>query len=164
MAEAPPLMKGYLTLSQPLEQTFLSVQERNLLLLSISVANGCDYCVAAHTLGARRAPLPDEIIEAVCDDRPISDSGLEALRAMAQAVANDRGRPHEKVVIKFYDSGYTKANLLEVMPAIGMKPLSNYTNHIADTALDSAFRPVARGKDRLAEACFLADLVQHQCA
>lgn len=143
MAEAPPLMKAYLSLSQLLEQTSLSEQERNLLLLAISAANGCDYCVAAHTLGAKGARLPDEVIEAVRDDRPIPDNRLEALRVLAQSIANDRGRPKQEVIEKFYDAGYTKANLLEVILAVGMKTLSNYTNHIADTPLDSAFRLAA---------------------
>lgn len=143
MAEAPPLLKGYLTLSRLLEQTTFSAQERNLLLLAISVANGCDYCVAAHTLSSKGAQLPDDVIEAVRNDRPISNSRLEALRALAQSVANDRGRPDEETVREFYDFGYTKANLLEVILAVGMKTLSNYTNHIADTPLDSAFRTAA---------------------
>jgi len=143
MAEAPPLLKGYLALSQLLEQTTLSAQERNLLLLAISVANGCDYCVAAHTLSSKGAKLPADVIEAVRNDRPISNSRLKALRALAQSVANDRGRPAEETVREFYDSGYTKANLLEVILAVGMKTLSNYTNHVADTPLDSAFRTAA---------------------
>lgn len=143
MAEAPPLMKAYLTLSQLLEKTSLSAQQRNLLLLSISVANGCEYCVAAHTLGSKGAGLADDVIEAVRDGRPIQDTTLEALRVLAQSIANDRGRPKKEIIEKFYAAGFSEANLLEVILAVGMKTLSNYTNHVADTPLDSAFSPAA---------------------
>lgn len=143
MAEAPPLLQAYLTLSQLLAQSTLSAQERNLLLLAISVANGCDYCVAAHTLGARTAELPDAVIEAVRENTPVADPKLEALRQLAQSVANDRGRPEPAIVRAFFDAGYSQANLLEVILAVGMKTLSNYTNHIANTPLDAAFSTAA---------------------
>ena len=143
MAEAPPLMQGYLTLSQLLEQTTFSARERNLLLLAISAANGCDYCVAAHTLGAQAAKLPDDAIKAVREGRPLADARLEALRQLAQSVVNDRGRPQAALVQAFFEAGYTRANLLEVILSVGMKTLSNYTNHIAETPLDKAFEQAA---------------------
>lgn len=143
MAEAPPLMQGYLALSQLLEKTTLNTRERNLLLLAISVANGCEYCVAAHTLGAQAADLPEDIVEAVRTGKPLPDARLEALRQFAQSVANDRGQPPPARVQAFFEAGYTRANLLEVILAVGMKTLSNYTNHIADTPLDPAFEQAA---------------------
>jgi len=143
MAEAPPLMQGYLDLSQLLEKASFTPQERNLLLLAISAANGCDYCVAAHTLGAKSEGLPREAIDAVRDDETIPDDRLEALRQIAQSMANDRGRPNEAVIQAFFEAGYTRANLLEVILAVGMKTLSNYTNHVAETPLDAAFEQTA---------------------
>ncbi len=143
MAAAPPLMQGYLALSQLLEQTTFGAQERNLILLAISVANGCDYCVAAHTLGAKAVNLPVDIVEAVRRGEPLADARLDALRQFAQAVVNDRGRPPPACVQAFFEAGYTRANLLEVILAVGMKTLSNYTNHMVETPLDTAFEQAA---------------------
>lgn len=143
MAEAPPLMQGYLELSQMLEKTSFNPQERVLLLLAISAANGCDYCVAAHTMGAKSAGLLQEAIDAVRDNEPISESRLEALRRTAQSMVNDRGRPNVAVIQAFFEAGYTRANLLEVILAVGMKTLSNYTNHLAETPLDAVFEQTA---------------------
>lgn len=143
MAEAPPLMQGYLALSQLLEKTSFDPRERGLLLLAISAANGCDYCVAAHTLGAKSAGLPQEAIDAVRGDEPIPEARLEALRQFTQSMVNDRGRPNEAAIQAFFEAGYTRTNLLEVILAVGMKTLSNYTNHVAETPLDAAFEKAA---------------------
>jgi len=43
----------------------------------------------------------------------------------------------------FLAAGYTKANVLEVILGTGLKVLSNYTNHVADTPLDQAFQAKA---------------------
>ena len=47
----------------------------------------------------------------------------------------------EEEKFAFLEAGYTKQNILEVLLVIGMKTLSNYTNHIAETPLDTAFEP-----------------------
>jgi alkylhydroperoxidase family enzyme len=39
----------------------------------------------------------------------------------------------------FLDAGYSSQQALEVVLGIGLKTLSNYTNHLADTPLDEAF-------------------------
>jgi alkylhydroperoxidase family enzyme len=39
----------------------------------------------------------------------------------------------------FLNAGFTPQQALEVVLGIGLKTLSNYTNHLADTPLDEAF-------------------------
>ena len=41
------------------------------------------------------------------------------------------------------DAGYTRATALEVVLGVGLKTMSNYTNHVANTPLDEAFQPAA---------------------
>lgn len=143
MAEAPPLMDAYLALSQLLEQTSFSPEERLILLLTASEANDCDYCMAAHTMGARRAKVPEAVITALRAGEPLPDAKLETLHQLTYAMVVDRGRPDSALVEAFLAAGYTRRNLLEVILAVGMKTLSNYTNHIAETPLDAAFEPAA---------------------
>jgi hypothetical protein len=40
----------------------------------------------------------------------------------------------------FLDAGFTRAQVLEVVLGVGFKILSNYTNHLVETELDSAFQ------------------------
>jgi alkylhydroperoxidase family enzyme len=41
---------------------------------------------------------------------------------------------------KFFAAGYTKQQLLEIVLGLAQKVMSNYTNHLADTPVDNAFK------------------------
>ena len=63
---------------------------------------------------------------------------------LAWATRASRSRLLESVVENvsaFLAAGYTQQSVLEVVLGVGMKTLSNYTNHLAETPLDDAFAP-----------------------
>jgi hypothetical protein len=37
------------------------------------------------------------------------------------------------------DSGFTRRQVLDILTGVAMKPMSNYTNHLAHTPLDEAW-------------------------
>ena len=43
----------------------------------------------------------------------------------------------------FLQAGYSKQNVLEVMLAVAMKTLSNYSNHVLGTPLDEVLSKMA---------------------
>ena len=139
MAEAPALLEAYTSTGKIFDNTSLSSTERQVILIAVSVVNECVYCVAAHSVIASMQQVPDEVVDAVREDRPIADARLEALRTFATQVVDQRGFVSDGQVRSFLDAGYTKAQVLEVLVGVGMKTLSNYTNHIAKTELDAAF-------------------------
>lgn len=143
MADAPSTVRGYVALGELLEQTTLSPVEQQLALAAVSLANGCEYCVAAHSAGLRQAGLPVDDLDALRDGRPLSDTRLEALRAFTYAVADTRGRPSPDVLEAFRAAGYGNRQVLEVILAVGMKTISNYVNHVALTPLDKQLQAVA---------------------
>ena len=150
MAEAPALLKAYMTLAGIFDETSFSATEKQIVLLSVSLANNCGYCIAAHSTIAGMQGVPTDIIQALRENTPIQDKKLEALRRLAHNIAETRGYPSESAVKNFLDAGYTQAQMLEVVLGIGMKTLSNYTNHIAKTPLDEAFRKTEWNKAKAA--------------
>lgn len=141
MAESPTTLKAYLALSEMVSHTDFTPAEQQLLLLTISRENGCTYCVAAHTLGGKRAKLADDVIDAVRDGTPIDDAKLEALRRFTEQMVAQRGHVEDNAIDGLMAHGYTKAHVLEILIAVSMKTLSNYINHFADTPLDDAMAP-----------------------
>lgn len=139
MAEAPALLKSYVTLSRIFEESSLSAAERQTVLLTTSAENGCEYCVAAHSVIAGMQKVPAATVQAIRDGRPIADRKLEALRRFTAAVVKSRGWPTESDTRAFADAGYGQKQALEVVLGVGIKTLSNYANHLADTPLDGAF-------------------------
>ncbi len=146
MAESPALVKGYIALARIFEETSLSPSERQVVLLTTSYENGCEYCIAAHSVIAGMQKVPSTVVQAIRDGQPIADKKLEALRRFTAAVAISRGRPSEAETGMFLNAGYGKQQVLEVVLGVGIKTLSNYTNHIADTPLDQAFAGAAWSK------------------
>ncbi len=136
MASAPPLAEAYLALNDLLQQTSMSPTEQGVLLLTVSRYHECGYCMAAHSMTGRMTGVPDDVIEALREDHPVNDPKLEALRQFTQAMIEQRGWVDDATQQAFLDAGYTPASMLEVILAIGLKTLSNYTNHIAGTPVD----------------------------
>jgi len=141
MAESPSLLKGHGALKELFEKTSLNKQERKIVLLTASRENESPYCIAVYSGAADKHNVPAEVIEAVRAGAPLKDKKLEALRSFTAEVVNERGQVDESDVQEFLDAGYTRANILEIVMAVGMVTLSNYTNLIAKTPLDAQFEP-----------------------
>lgn len=140
MVESPALANAYLDIGKFFGETSFTPTEQQVVLLTASRINECEYCVAAHSTIAAMSKVPADVVDAIREDRPLEDPRLEALRTFARQVVEERGWVGESAVDAFIDAGFTRAQVLEVVLGVAMKTLSNYTNHIAGTALDPAFQ------------------------
>jgi len=147
MAEAPALLEGYASLAKIFGKTSFSETERQIVLMSNNILNGCNYCMAAHTTISQGAGVADDVIESLRSGTAIADEKLEALRVFARAVNTSRGRPENAAIDAFLKAGYTQQNILEVILGTSLKVMSNYTNHMAQTQVDDAFAQNAWSKD-----------------
>ncbi len=139
LAEAPSAANAYLAVGGQFEESSLSPVEQQVVLLTTSFENGCDYCMAAHSTVATMVDMPDETLEALRAGHPLPDEKLEALRAFTTTAVRQRGHMDPDDLRSFLDAGYTRRNILEVITGIAMKTLSNYSNHIAGTPVDEQF-------------------------
>lgn len=143
LAEAPAALDGYLQLAGILEASSLSAQERQILALAASHANGCDYCLAAHTPAAHAANVPAQAIAAASSGSRIDDPKLEAFRTFVDTIVRKRGWADQDDLAGFLDAGYSRKQALEVVTGIAWKTLSNYANHLIGTPIDKPFRDAA---------------------
>jgi uncharacterized peroxidase-related enzyme len=141
LASAPPALKGYMALSELFGSCSLSPVAQQVLLLSVSRANKCSYCVAAHSAGLKMAGAGQELIDDIRTGRRLTDPALNGLAVFVAAVVEQRGEVTEEQIRAFLSTGYRPDQILEVLLGVAMKTLSNYTNHIAATPLDASFRP-----------------------
>ena len=77
--------------------------------------------------------------EAIRARRPIPDSKLAALSAFTDTLLATRGLPLKADVEAFLAAGYEERHVLEIILAIAVKTLSNYSNHLFHTPLDQMF-------------------------
>jgi len=141
LAEAPNALSAYKQLGALLEQSTLTPEEQQIVLISASIENRCEYCVAAHSFLARNLVKVDGArVDALRAQNHLQDQKLNALVAFTRAVVRERGWVVGSQELKdFFAAGYTQQNALEVLLGVAMKTLSNYTNHLTDTPLDAAF-------------------------
>lgn len=117
-----------------------SPAEHEVIFLTISQINGCEYCMAAHSfLAGAMSGVPDDATVAIRDGKPIPDTKLSALNIFTQLMVIKRGLPDRKEVEAFLSAGYEEKDILEIILAIAVKTISNYTNHIFHTEVDEVF-------------------------
>lgn len=130
----------YLHISKQLkEHGALTPQEQQIVMLAVSEANGCGYCVAAHSMVAGTTQVPAETVEQLRRGERPSDPKQAALVRFALASLENLGWIPEPEQEAFSAAGYTSRHALDVLGILALKPLSNYTNHLAKTPLDTAF-------------------------
>jgi AhpD family alkylhydroperoxidase len=141
MVNYPPLLQTYLDGYDGFRRSSgFTPAEQEIVFLTISRLHECRYCMAAHSLAADGlSKVPPEVTDAIRNDQPIADSKLEALRKFTRIMAESRGTPTPGEGQAFLDAGYTEAHMLAVILAIGVKVISNYSNHLFHTELDPGF-------------------------
>jgi len=139
LAESPAAVKAYLDLYETFNTASLSPTERQVVLLTASRYAQCDYCIASQSTVAEMSKVPFEVIDAIRNAEPIAIYKLEALRGFTIAVLDKHGRVSHQDINAFFEAGYGKQQLLEIILGISMMTLSNYVNHISDTPVDNIF-------------------------
>lgn len=139
LAESPATVEAYTTLSGLFDKTDLSPVERQVVLLAVSVANECHYCVAAHSKMAQGAGMDGAVLEALRAGDALPDERLNALAEFTRTLIAKRGWAEDADIQAFLEAGFSKANVFDVILGASLKTISNYANHIADTPLDSVF-------------------------
>jgi alkylhydroperoxidase family enzyme len=140
MAESPALLESYQAVHELLVNSSLDKDEVTVLWQSINVEHACHYCVPAHTGIAKSMKVDDAITDALRNETPLPNAHLEALRTFTLSVVRDRGNVDNSAVQVFLDAGFSRQNILEVVLGVSQKVMSNYTNHLAITPVDAAFK------------------------
>lgn len=127
------------------EESGFTPPEQEVVFLTISHENGCEYCVAAHSmLAVMKSGVAKDVVASVCTGEPVADARLSTLETFTRAMVKTRGNPTRADVEAFLAAGYTEQQVLSIVLAISVKVLSNYSNHLFNTDIDGMFAPFAQ--------------------
>ncbi|MCG8612919.1 MAG: carboxymuconolactone decarboxylase family protein [Pseudomonadales bacterium] len=144
LAEAPATYEAYNTVFNLfMKNTTLSPVEQQVVFMTANFENNCHYCVPGHTWMMHSAKMPEEVIEALREGTEIPDAKLQALHDYAKALLDNRGHIGDEKLQAFIDAGYTRRQALEVLTGLSAKLISNFTNALAHTEPDNAFKKYA---------------------
>jgi len=146
VAESPTVLGAILKLSEAFDQTTLSAQEQQVVLLTVSALNGCDYCKTVHKALGKNVQIDDITLKQIISFEPLQDIKLNALRDFTKLLVEEKGWLDDKNVQAFLDAGYTHAQIFEVIMGVALKTMTNYSNHVAGAVPNAEFISMAEGK------------------
>jgi uncharacterized peroxidase-related enzyme len=143
LAHAPAALDGYLSLSKMLSRGRLTARQREILALAMAQENECQYCLSAHTeLGAAVGLDETDALKARFGK---SDDPFErALTSFVKNVVRQRGLIPGQDLDLARKAGIDDGLMLEIVANVALHTLSNYTNRLADTEIDSVVVEVSR--------------------
>jgi uncharacterized peroxidase-related enzyme len=135
MANAPAALDGYLQLSGALSKGKRPARAREQISLAVSQANGCDYCLAAHSAIGKAVGLT---VEPIRDSRlgTAVDGKADALIRFALKVVDARGQVGDADLENVRAAGFDDGAIAEVVANVAMNIFTNYFNNLAGTDLD----------------------------
>lgn len=142
MANSPAMLDAYIHGSVAFRtQTGFSPVEQDVILITISRENGCEYCMAAHSsIADNKSGVPAEVTDALRNGESLPDGKLQALSQFTSAMSAKRGLPSRAEVASFLAAGYSERDVLDIILAISVKTISNYANHLFHTPVDEFFK------------------------
>ncbi|MCK0132092.1 carboxymuconolactone decarboxylase family protein [Flavobacteriaceae bacterium F08102] len=143
LAGAPGLLEAYQTLHKLFTQSSFNKEELTVVWQTINVEHECHYCVPAHTGIAAMMKVDSTLSDALRNKTAMPTEKLQVLHDFTLNVVRNRGHVTQEDLNTFYRAGYTERHVLEVILGLSQKVISNYTNHIANTPIDTPFQKFA---------------------
>ncbi len=144
ISNSPAALEGYLSLSGALNKGTLPAATRERIALAVAEANGCSYCLSAHTyLGKNLAKLDDAEMSANRHGAS-NDSKADAAVRFAVALVRERGHVGEDDVRAVKAAGYDDGQVIEIVLHVALNTWTNFINVVGDTDID--FPVVTVGK------------------
>lgn len=130
IADSPVAIAGFVSLQEILRETSLTPLEREVVGITVSAENDCEYSLAAHSAFARNAGGSEELVAALRARRPVDDARLRSLQELTLSLLRERGHvpPHD--------------DALEVITQIAYTTVANYVANVKRPPIDAAFSPV----------------------
>ena len=135
MANSPAVLQAYLGFGEALAKGSLSAKLREQIALAVAEANGCNYCLAAHSAIGQTVGLSKE--EILDSRRSFSTNNKDnaALR-FARKLVDNRGVVDDREISRVRDVGYSDGEIAEIVANVARNIFTNYFNHVAETAID----------------------------
>lgn len=118
----------------------LSNKEKEAINLIVSQVNGCVYCQSAHTILGKMNGFNDEQMMDMRKGRS-ENSKLNALVRLASDITESRGRVNAVNTAAFFEQGYTKENLVDLVLQISDKTAMNYLHNLTNIPVDFPLAP-----------------------
>jgi AhpD family alkylhydroperoxidase len=113
---------------------------REQIALCVGEANGCEYCLSAHTVMGQNAGLNEKEIYLSRRGESV-DNKVQVALSFVRKVVEKRGWVSGEDLEAVRDVGYSDEEITEIIANIALHNFTNYFNHIAEIEVDFPLVP-----------------------
>lgn len=135
-AHSPAALGGLLAMFAAVDASSLDKSLAEKIAISVAEANGCQYCLSAHSyLGKHVAKLDDKALDQARSGLSKDPREQAALR-FAGAVLEERGHVSDTDLKAVRAAGFSDAAILEIITVVALNVLTNYANVVTQVEVD----------------------------
>ena len=116
--------------------TSIGKDDVETIKLIVSVATGCDYCIAAHSLVGKLTGLSADAVRQLRQGQPTGDAKRDALATFVRNLATTSGNISDEQFAAIKAAGYTDQQLADISLSIATGIFTNMFNRINATDID----------------------------
>jgi len=141
MSESSQLIEGFATLRGLFQANSSFIpSEREIIFLVNAVENGCRYCTAIHSTFALHANVTQSTVDTIRAGKSPEEPRLKVLTEYARKMVRERGHIQEADLQTFFKAGFSKAQSLEIIAALAISVMANYSSHLTHVPPDDAIK------------------------
>lgn len=140
MANSSVTLNAYLQLDQLIAGGSFSPVEQDIVRITVSQHNKCNYCLAAHNGSLLSNGVSKEEILNIRKGNATNPKH-QVLIDFTRKVIQTVGHVSDSDLDTFKKAGFSNTHAAEISAIIAQKFMSNYFNHINDTDLDLPAAP-----------------------
>jgi len=147
IANNPKILEGFIALWKSVEASGLSKTDREVICMEMARINGCHYCIPAHRWTSRSQGVDTDMVEIIASGTQLSGDGREAtMQRFIRRIHESRGKLSDAELSKFLNLGISIPNMIAVIAEIAHCTITNFTNGLAQTELDSKLEKYKDGQ------------------
>lgn len=134
MANSAATLKTFFGVHKALEEKVLDEAIAERIAIQLSVMNGCEYCLAAHSYSGAKVLSDDELVSA--REGKSSDAKAQAALNFSASVMQKAGKVSDEEFAAAKTAGLSDAELLEIVAVVSLNFFTNAINNVAQTKVD----------------------------
>src|SRR6266851_8294591 len=135
MANSPASLRAYIRADAALVHGRLTPRQRQQVALAVAEINGSNYSLSAHYDSGKSLGLTQEEMQ-LARNATAADPKAETMLRFTQAVVLQRGEISDEDFQALRKTGFTDAQIVEIVANIALNIFSNYFNSVAKTEVD----------------------------
>lgn len=147
LANSPAVLGSYVNFYTALASGLLDRELHDQIAIVVAEANGCEYCLSAHTALGKKAGLSERQLTAA-RDLNTGDSRVDAALQFARDIVVGRGQTTAQRFDAVRRAGYTDGEIVEIIAHVAVNIFTNYFNNLNQTEVD--FPRVAAAREKAA--------------